>query len=399
MAKRKLHSVEHSATDEISKRSDGQSGCSHRPPCPGCPQFGAPGLAPHVEATWRDWCAKLGVSDVAVVAGEALGYRHRVRLAVRGRASNPKFGLFELGTHQVVDIPQCVVHHPRLNEIARWLKQHVRQTRTPPYSDVHHAGLLRYVQLAVERKSERVQVVLVGNCEDETPLLPLFEALREAAPPSLHSLVFNGHPERSNVIFGKYWKLVRGEPYLVDESAGATVFYPPGAFSQANPRLFDRLAGEIHAWVEAGADVVEMYGGVGAIGLGLVSRAKQMVFNEISPPGLTGLKLGLDALRSEREGLPDVTIAQGDAKEALPHVTARSTVIVDPPRKGLDSAVLDGLGERRPRQIIYVSCGFPALQRDADELVRFGYRLRRARAFALFPFTEHVETLAEFIVE
>lgn len=338
----------------------------------------------------------MGVEDIAVRSGVALGYRHRVRLAVRGRAANPKFGLFEEGTHRVVDIPECVVHHPRINEVAKWLKRHVRAARIAPYSETHHAGLLRYVQLALEPKSQLVQVVLVANCADEIPLLELANTLRNDAPALVHSLVFNGHTARSNAVMGPYWKLLWGEPYLVDHSAGVRVFYPPGAFSQANPGLFQCLTEEAHAWVEDGAEVVELYCGVGAIGLGLVPKVNRLVFNEISPRGIAGLERGLEELHA---GSPDcalrVTVAPGDALAAVPHIGAGTTVVVDPPRKGLDSTVLMALCERRPRRIVYVSCGFEAFKRDAKALVDSGYTLDRARAFALFPFTEHVETLAE----
>lgn len=406
MAKRKLGVIDPmprdgAVADDTSSRMQptGSGACSHRPPCPGCPNFGGPGLAHGTESHWRQWCAQMGVSDIEVVTGETFGYRHRVRLAVRGRATNPKLGLFEEGTHRIVDIPGCVVHHPRINETVRWLKVHIRKLRVAPYSDVHHAGLLRYVQLAVERESERVQVVLVGNCADESPLLPLLSELREHAQENLHSLVFNGHPERSNAVFGAYWKLFWGDAFLRDESAGAAVYYPPGAFSQANPNLFERLVRETHDWVGPGVDLVEMYCGVGAIGLGLMPKARRVVFNEISPPGLAGLERGVAQFAGAHPARPHVEIAAGDARVALPYISRATTVLVDPPRKGLEPEVMEGLCERQPLKIVYVSCGFPAFKRDAEALVRFGYELRRMRAFALFPFTDHVETLAEFVLE
>jgi tRNA/tmRNA/rRNA uracil-C5-methylase (TrmA/RlmC/RlmD family) len=112
-----------------------------------------------------------------------------------------------------------------------------------------------------------------------------------------------------------------------------------------------------------------------------------------------GLEQGLSTLRGVHSSLPDVAIASGDARSALGYVSSRTTVVLDPPRKGLEPALLDALCERQPRKLVYVSCGFQAFKRDAEALVRFGYRLKRTRAFALFPFTDHVETLAEFVLE
>lgn len=369
--------------------------CSHRPPCPGCPFFGGVGLAPGTRSRVDRLCARFNVQDVQYLSGPECGYRHRVRLAFRGRAANPKLGLFEAGNHQVVAIPNCVVHHPAINTTAAWLKSELRNLRVAPYSEQAHAGLLRYVQLVVERLTGRVQITLVGNCDQPDALLPIFEQLERARPETLHSLVFNGNPDRTNTVLGPVFQLIWGDAELVDEVGGVRVFYPAGAFSQANPTLFDVLIEHLHAWVEPEVHLVELYAGVGAIGLGLVQRCSEVVFNEVAPRSLHGLELGIAAL--ELGASPQPRVAAGDAAVGLPYVRPASTVVVDPPRKGLGADILAGLCERKPRQLIYVSCGIDAFERDADALVSAGYALTRVRAAALFPFTEHVELLAEFV--
>jgi tRNA/tmRNA/rRNA uracil-C5-methylase (TrmA/RlmC/RlmD family) len=62
--------------------------------------------------------AAAGLPPPVVVEGASFGYRHRARLAVRGRAASPKIGIFQEGSHRVVDIPRCLVHHPLVNEVA-----------------------------------------------------------------------------------------------------------------------------------------------------------------------------------------------------------------------------------------------------------------------------------------
>jgi len=59
-----------------------------------------------------------GLQDVPVVSGAMSGFRLRARLAIRGRLGAPKLGMFELGTHRVVHIPNCVVQHPLINRVA-----------------------------------------------------------------------------------------------------------------------------------------------------------------------------------------------------------------------------------------------------------------------------------------
>ncbi len=92
----------------------------------------------------------------------------------------------------------------------------------------------------------------------------------------------------------------------------------------------------------------------------------------------------------------------GTALDALEAGQAQGAdlLIVDPPRKGLEPEVLAHLtgGKRDPlagdvRRIIYVSCGFDALKRDAQALVGAGWRVVHAEGFVLFPGSDHLETL------
>src|SRR5215475_12388071 len=141
--------------------------CPHRPPCPGCPRFGEPGIVPAVADALATLARAEGLPRPRVVDGPPTGYRHRARLAVRGRATTPKIGIFQEGSHRITDVPRCVVHHPLVNATAAAVKTAVRRTRIPLYGDASHRGLLRYLQVVVERPTATAQVVLVAN--DETP--------------------------------------------------------------------------------------------------------------------------------------------------------------------------------------------------------------------------------------
>src|SRR5262245_1738144 len=153
---------------------------------------------------------------------------------VRGRSAAPKVGLFQAGTHRIVDIPRCAVHHPRINEVAAALRRSVRATGTRPYAERPHAGLLRAVQVVVERGSGRAQVVLVARSDDPHSLDPLAAALRSELGDALQGLFWNGNPERTNAILGPHWRRLCGEELVRERVAGAAVFFPPGAFGQSN---------------------------------------------------------------------------------------------------------------------------------------------------------------------
>ncbi len=334
-------------------------------------------------------------AGVAVRAfeGPALGYRHRVRLAVRGRSRSPKVGLFRLGTHQVVDIPTCPIHHPLVNDVAKQVKGALRDTCVPPYSDARHLGTVRYLQVVVERATRTAQVVVVANSRSPEALGPLFDALRDRLGDALHSLFWNGHREPTNTILGSDWACVGGPSWVVDRMGGVDVFYPPTAFGQSNPVLAEALVAQVHEWVPSGATVVEYYAGAGAIGLGLVSRSREVRFNERSDGSIVGLRQGLRGLGVDAERRTRVSVsAAGDAVHWLRDA---DVVIADPPRKGLDGPLRTAVAERAPDRFVYVSCNLETFVADVGALVSRGsLELRALTAWAMFPFTHHVETAA-----
>jgi 23S rRNA (uracil1939-C5)-methyltransferase len=330
-----------------------------------------------------------------VISGARLGYRHRARLAVRGRANAPKIGIFQEGSHRIVDIPRCRVHHPLINRVAAALRRAARETATPPYAERPHRGALRSLQVVVERASERAQVVLVGNAAEPAPLAPLARALEKLLANDLHSLWWNGNPERSNVILGPHWQRLSGPEAICERIGGVDVFFPPAAFGQNHLALADRLVAQVGAWVGDDRRVLELYAGCGPIGLGLLARSREVAFNEVSAAGLRGLALGLAARPGPERAR--ARVIPGEAGAALDALARCDSVIADPPRQGLDTAVLAGLVAHAPERFIYASCDADTFLAQTRALAeRSPLRLRELLAFELFPQTRHVETLALF---
>jgi tRNA/tmRNA/rRNA uracil-C5-methylase (TrmA/RlmC/RlmD family) len=371
------------------------SGCPHRPPCPGCPRFGEPGIAPSAAAALNELARAHGLPAVSVVSGQSAGFRQRARLAIRGRLGSPKLGLFELGTHRVVHIPNCVVHHPLINRVANVVRRALVEAKLTCYSDDAHAGLARYLQVVVERSSESAQVVLVANSADPSPFANFFALVQERLGEELHSLWWNGNTERSNTILGPEFRKIHGPPSVVEHFGGGAVHYPPGAFGQSNLAIAERIIEHVRTEIPEGARVAEFYAGVGAIGLSLVDRTSELRLNEVSPAALVGLALGLGALTPEDRA--KVSVTPGPAGGAVGIAGSADVVIADPPRKGLDPELTSFLAARPPARLLYVSCGLESFLSDTEQLLAGGgLRLAALSAFSLLPFTEHVETVARF---
>jgi tRNA/tmRNA/rRNA uracil-C5-methylase (TrmA/RlmC/RlmD family) len=387
--------------------------CPHRPPCSACPRFAEPGVAAAPLLRLEALARAHGIAEVPVISGASSAFRHRARLAIRGRLGAPKIGLFELGTHRVVHVPSCVVHHPLINRVAAAVRRAMVDARLTTYSETAHLGVARYLQVVVERRSQTAQVVLIVNADPADTASSAYEPISTAsASPGdslraclehiraelgaeLHSLWLNFNRGRGNAILGAEFRRWSGPETVVERFGGAEIHYPPGAFGQNNLDIAERIVGHVRERVPGGARVAEYYAGVGAIGLSVLNEVGEIRMNEISPHSLAGLERGLAAL--DPRDRAKATVVAGPASAALDAMSAADVIVADPPRKGLDTELADAIAARPPGRLIYVSCGLDSFLADADRLTASGgLRLTDLTAFNLLPFTEHVETLACF---
>jgi 23S rRNA (uracil1939-C5)-methyltransferase len=336
---------------------------------------------------------RVGAPPPLVHESPSTAFRHRARLAIRGRADAPKLGIFEAGSHRAVHIPRCLVHHPLINRVAAKVRDTLAQHRVPTYSDAAHAGIARYLQVVVERETQRAQVTLITNGTQHDPLVPFFVDLQNALGADLHSLWWNGNPERTNAILGPHWQHLHGPRYVTDRSGDAQIFYPPHAFGQSNLDLAMQLAARVRELARPATRVTEYYAGVGAIGLGLASTATALRLNELGEGSLEGLAHGVSALPEAQQA--NVTLYRGSAGAHAALIAETDLVIADPPRKGLDAELVSALRQTPPERFAYVSCDVDSFERDATQLLE-SLRLVSIEAFDLFPHTEHLETLAVF---
>jgi 23S rRNA (uracil1939-C5)-methyltransferase len=285
------------------------------------------------------------------------------------------------------------VHHPVINQVAAHVRDTLARHHVSTYSDTAHVGVARYLQVVVERETQRAQVTLITNGTAHDALQPFFVDLQATLGPQLHSLWWNGNPERSNAFLGPHWDHMHGPRHVTDRSGDARVFYPPHAFGQSNLDLAMQLAARVRELAHPATRITEYYAGVGAIGLGLASTAAALRLNELGEGSLEGLAYGVDALPEAQRA--NVALYPGSAAAHAPLIAETDFVIADPPRKGLDAELLGALRQAPPARFAYVSCDIDSFERDAAQLLG-SFRLVSLEAFDLFPHTEHVETLAVF---
>lgn len=355
-------------------------------------EFGPP---PVLEEA-RRFFKSLGFVHIPLYQGSYVHWRTRAKLPIRGTATKPLIGLYQRGTHKVVPVPHCRMHHPAINLAVEQLKRWIQAEKMAPYKEEDGGGLLRYVQLVVERHTHRVQLTLVVNADVDVVFWRRKLAGLWAKGQKLwHSLWLNFNVRRDNVIFGTEWHLAYGEAFLWEKLAGVEVCFQPANFAQANMPLFAQMLQAIQQAVPHGKRVVELYAGVGAIGLALAHQSGQVMCSDVNAAGL-------DCFLRSQKCLPDyaarrITWQKGSAAQLISWLESADVVIVDPPRSGLDHLLREALGSNVGlEQLVYVSCGWKSFTRDCLWLLSHGWKLALVEFYLFFPGSDHIETLAIF---
>lgn len=179
-----------------------------------------------------------------------------------------------------------------------------------------------------------------------------------------------------------------GGTTLTEKLGGNRLSYPYDGFFQTNVEMFDEVLSNILRQVPAGMKVVDLYGGVGTIGLAAARFAPEVVGVEINASSVA------QALRNaSAAGLANYSAVAVPAQR-LDHkvLDGAGCVIVDPPRAGLEARVIESLIEAAPGRIIYLSCNPVTQARDVQRLAGI-YKPGSVTGYDLYPGTLHLESL------
>jgi 23S rRNA (uracil1939-C5)-methyltransferase len=315
-----------------------------------------------------------------LVRGSPTQFRTRAKLAVRKEG----IGLFKRGTHTVIPMTICLAHHPKLNEAFASFKTAFSKSSFTPYDEVHHTGDIRYIQLIVERSSNNIMLSLVLN--NKARLNELKTWCEKALPFS--SVSINVQTEKTNSIFSNEWHHVFGPEYISEVICGNEFFFGPSHFGQANLELFEKLIFDLQKNISADSHVLEVYGGIGVIGLSIASKCASVTISEREKSAEKYFQMALKNKKAEFKVV--------DSLGSIELLQKVDTVIVDPPRKGLEPQFLDAVIGSDIKKLIYVSCGFPSFERDMKKLLLHGFKITFAKSYLFFPGTNHIELLAVF---
>lgn len=352
--------------------------------------------------------------------GKIHGYRSCAKLCVRGNP--PVIGLFEPGSHSVIKVNGSSAHHPSINKAIDKLEIAIEKSKLNGYDGVNHGGL-SYITLNAETGSKKVQVVFVFNqherrkeCENKILVENMLKTLENESKDFWHSIWVHCYPasRHDNAIFGvenSTWDIIYGdkndilkEIMMPEVKNHPTLYFHPQCFRQANAQMFKEILvdirNQISKFEEKKMSVVELYGGVGTIGLHLIEFCQKLICSDENPYNLECFNKSIDQLSN------GLQIAKYESKGASKmvrdnHLQIADLVIVDPPRKGMDDDVIQGIlhhaSNDNLKYLVYVSCGFKAFVRDYDALTSSNtFQAIFSKGYLLFPGSDHIETLCIF---
>lgn len=171
---------------------------------------------------------------------------------------------------------------------------------------------------------------------------------------------------------------------LTDTILGTEFRYATESFFQINLPVYERALKDMQVWVPEGKQAVDMYSGVGTIGLTIGGEDTTLV--EINEYAVAEMRRNIAALGLRAEAV------LAASENALDYITGDKTIIVDPPRAGLHEAVIQRLLEEKPKRIIYLSCNPVTQARDVMMLAE-AYGIKAHQGYNFFPRTPHIEHL------
>ena len=333
----------------------------------------------------------------ALASPEVDRYRNKVQFPVgRDKTGKPCIGFYAGRTHRIVPCPDCKLQPSLLNAIGNTLCAFFDAHQIQPYDEQSGKGLVRHIFLRRGAHSGQIMVCLVCT----RPKLPHSDELVRqlcAQFPEITTILLNVNAKDTNVILGRETLSLYGPGFIEDTLQGVPVRLGPLSFYQVNTLAAEqlyRIAAD-YAQLTPSDLLLDLYCGMGTIGLSMVDSCRELIGVEIVPEAI-------DSAKANAARMGDAVAAKSrffcaDAGQAATQLAAEGlhpdVIILDPPRKGCDEATLSAVVKMSPRRVVYVSCNPSTAARDAKWLEAHGYHAEKVQPVDLFPRTKHCEAV------
>ncbi len=279
---------------------------------------------------------------------EPLHYRNKITLKVQ----NNQLGYYSGRTHKLIPIQECFLAHPAINKV---------------------------IPLLNKLNIGNGEVTIRCNYNAEI-LLSIASNNHLNLKEDLTTYKIVGIVQNDQVIYG--------EDHFIDIINHHLYEISYNSFFQINPYITSIIFKDISNSIPDNSKILDLYCGVGSIGIACSPKAQQLYGVEIIPNAI------LNALKNAQiNHVANASYHLGEVANIINKIPEDiDTVIVDPPRKGLDQLTIKTILEMHPSTLIYMSCDPQTLKRDLLKLQE-KYQIQSMKAYDMFPYTYHIECL------
>ena len=335
--------------------------------------------------------------ETIISMSEPYFYRNKARLAIYPKTRS--VGFLGRMSHKVIDCHECRLQSEPVVAVADALRE--------SFDECEDANKIKNLVVKTSFTSGEVMVVptveekdvdlerFIYAVDDRINAIPGFD---DGFEYYLSSVALDVDEKKPSKQYKKRAEIIAGRHVIEDEMLGLRFEISPYSFYQVNPVQAERLYEKAveYAGIKGGETVLDLYCGVGTLGLFMASAGAGKVI---------GIELVKEAvLNANRNavinGIVNAIYYTGKAEEELQRLRAEGeiekadVVILDPPRKGCDEALLKAVVGIEADRIVYVSCDPATLSRDIKYLSENGYEYVKGTPVDMFPHTGHTECIA-----
>ncbi|WP_270573447.1 23S rRNA (uracil(1939)-C(5))-methyltransferase RlmD [Bacillus glycinifermentans] len=354
----------------------------------------------------KDVLERIGKLDLSrVTVHPTLGmedpwnYRNKAQVPVGTREGGLVAGFYQQRSHEIIDMNKCLIQQSENDRVVQAIKEICNRYGIKAYDEERHKGWLRHIMVRYGAATGEMMVVFITKTNDFPHKNAIMKEIT-ASFPHVKSIVQNINPKKTNVIFGDDTTVIWGEEYIYDTIGDIKFAISARSFYQVNPEQTKVLYDKALEYAELNGEetVIDAYCGIGTISLFLAKQAKKVYGVEIVPEAIEDAKRN-----AELNGIENAEFEVGEAEVVIPkwyeEGISADTLVVDPPRKGCDEALLRTILEMKPKRVVYVSCNPGTLARDLRVLEDGGYATLEVQPVDMFPHTSHVECVAKLVLK
>ncbi len=305
-------------------------------------------------------------------------YRLRTQFNVRMKDQKQRIGFFRQGSYDLIEVSEAFLIHPLIDRVLTQIR--MMAERLPLLLEIH-------INIS---PSNEAHLLLFTALQSYPAMDGFFNELRKALPEVIGITGFANRKKAFSL----------GKNQLTLSMEGITLKATEGNFYQVNWEQNRNMVSTVldFAALTNSETVLDLYCGIGNFSLPLAKQAKTVI----------GIESGFSAIEDAKANaalnrITNTEFIADDMDKGLKSLLARKiradVIVLDPPRAGATLKTLERVLAFVPKKIIYVSCNPSTLARDLKFFHLFGFRLDRLQPVDMFPYTYHIECVAEMVRE